>query len=336
MTNWLILSDTALGKGRPEAEALLDKGLFAIEFQLPLSGPAVLVDHQVKGPEPRTFSVLFDPQVGIVLLHRRGAIQLRHRLSGPLPHCSGTAQLSFHFDAADQGVWLMRLQLPGVAAVLEASGAGALPIDMNDFDRLCAQSMGARWHRAVLWFGLSNGGALPPRRAWLGRNTPISTRNGVVLAESLRVGDEVAMADGPGFVAVQDIGRIEVPSRGSYSPVLLRAPFYGRHQDLLVSAHQLIVVGGASVEYMFGCEEVLLRASYLANGQSALLENRRASTVGITLDFGRPVLIAVDGVGMLVPTPGWTRALPRRVLDEYEAHPLLPLIGPGNMRISAV
>lgn len=334
MADWLILSDTPLGRGRKGAEASLEQGLFALEFQLPLTEPTVLLDYRATGEAARTFSVLYDPRIGIVILHRQDNQQRRHALHGPLPHAAGTARLSLHFDAAEAGVWLIRLELPGTLAVLDSAGAGALPMDLNAFDRLCSMAAGAVWHRSVLWFGLSTAKALPPRRAWIGRNSPVLTRRGAVYAESLRAGDEVRVLE-HGFVPLQGIGRIDVPSRGSYAPVLLRTPFFGATTDLIVSSDQLILVGGVSVEYMFNAEEVLLRAAVLVNGRAAMLENRRASTVGITMDFGRPVILPVDGVGMLIPAPGQMRGLPRRVLADYEAHPLLPLIGPGSLRVSA-
>ncbi len=335
MADWLILSDTPLGRGRKGAEARLEQGLFALEFQLPLSEPTVLLDYRTTGERARTISVLYDPCIGIVILHRQDNQQLRHALPGPLPDLTGTARLSLHFDAAGVGVWLIRLELPGVVRVLDAAGTGVLAMDLNAFDQLCSRGAGSAWHRSVLWFGLSVAKALPPRQAWIGRNTPVLTRRGAVYAESLRAGDEVRVLD-HGFVALQAIGRSEVPSRGSCAPVLLRTPFFGLTGDLIVSSDQLIMVGGVSVEYMFGAQEVLVRAAVLVNGRAALLENRRSSTVGLTLDFGRPVILEVDGVGMLIPTRGGrSHDAPRRILADFEAHPLVPLIGPGGLRISA-
>lgn len=333
MNDWLILSDTPLGRLRPEAQAVLHKGLFAIEFHLPLAEPTVLLDYRSAGGAEITFSVLFDPSAGVAILQRQGAEQRRFVLPGPLPYASGVARLSLHFDAASPGVWLIRLELPGVSNVLDASGTGCLPVDLNAFDRLCAQSVGAKWHEAVLWFGLSKGSSMPPRRSWIGRNTPVMTARGIVAAESLRAGDQVRVLD-HGWHTLEHIGRIEVPSRGSYAPVLLRTPFFGATRDLMISSDQMVLVGGVSVEYVCGVDEVLIRSGVMVNGRTALLENRRSSTVGITLDFSVPVLLPVDGMALLIPTTAWTRQMPRRILADYEAHPLLPIIGAGSVRVS--
>lgn len=334
MKDWLILSDTPQGPPRLAPHDTLTKGLFALEFHLPLTEPTVLLDTRSKSGAERTFSVLFDPSAGIAILDRQGGEQRRYVLSGPLPKAKGLARLALHLDAEGGGVWLLRLDLPGTASRLEAAGAGSLPLDLNVFDQLCAQAGGSHWHSAVLWFGLSRAAALPPRRSWIGRNCPVMTNRGRLPAENLRAGDHVKLLD-QGLRRLESIGRIEVPSRGSYAPVLLRTPFFGASRDLLVSADQMVMVGGPSVEYVCGCEEVLIRSGVMVNGRSALLENRRASTLGITLDFGLPVLLPTDGVALLIPSFAARAAPPRRVLADYEAHPLLPIIGAGSVRVSA-
>ena len=324
MADWLILSDTPLGIMRGTAEAFLAKGLFTVEFHLPLSEPTVLIDYRSQGARGKsaqsapqgtgeiTFSVLYDPAAGISVLHRQGGEQRRYVLPGPLPQAAGVARLSLHLDAEATGVWLIRLELPGVANVLDASGPGSLPLDLNAMDRLCALATGSTRDPSVLWFGISKGTALPPRRSWIGRK---------VLDHGLK--------------RLENVGRIEVPSRGTFASVLLRTPFFGASRDLLISSDQLVLVGGISVEYVCGCDEVLIRSGMMVNGRSALLENRRSWTLGLTLDCGSRVLLPVDGVALLIPTAGWGRALPRRVLADYEAHPLLPIIGAGSVRVNA-
>ena len=128
VNDWLILSDTPRGPLREGTEAVLGRGLFALEFHLPLSEPTVLVDYRTKTGAEMTFSVLYDPKAGLAILHRQTGTQRRYVLPGPLPHASGVARLSLHLDADGPGVWLIRLELPGVANVLDASGAGSLPL----------------------------------------------------------------------------------------------------------------------------------------------------------------------------------------------------------------
>lgn len=334
MNDWLILSHMTPGPARLGPAARLDRGLFTLEFQLPLSQPTVLVDGRVRDGGENTFSVLYDPAAGLAILDRQGASLCRYLVPGPLPGGSGTARLTLHLDAEGVGVWLLRLEMPGAARPLKASGKGSQALHLGLMDQLCARAEGSHWHPSVLWFGLSRAGAMPPRRPWIGRNTPVMTNRGPVAAEQLRPGDHVKVLD-HGLRRLEAIERAEVPSRGTYAPVLLRTPYFGLSRDILVSSDQMVLVGGASVEYVCGCEEVLIRASAMVNGRTAMLENRRASTLGIGLDFGAPVLLQTDGMALLIPSAASPRPLPRRALADYEAHPLLPIIGAGSVRVSA-
>lgn len=323
-----------MGPPRRGPEGLLARGLFTVEFQVPLAGATVLLDCRLQDAAEGTFSVLADPKAGIVVLGRQGPRQVRYVLPGPLPRCTGAARLTLHLDAGGGGAWLMRLELPGVDKAMAASGGGSLALDLNLMDRLCARAEGSHWHGSVLWFGLSRAGAMPPRRPWIGRRTPVMTNRGTLHAEELRAGDYIKVLD-HGLRRLERIERAEVPGRGSYAPVLLRTPYFGLTRDILISADQMVLVGGPSVEYVCGCEEVLIRSGAMVNGRTALMENRRASTLGIGLDFGAPVLLQTEGMALLIPSAGAPRPLPRRALADYEAHPLLPIIGAGSVRVPA-
>ena len=61
-----------------------------------------------------------------------------------------------------------------------------------------------------------------------------------------------------------------VPARGSFRPVRLRAPYFGLQKDIIVAPDQKLVVSKPMVEYMFGCEAVLVPARHLVNGTSAI------------------------------------------------------------------
>ena len=50
---------------------------------------------------------------------------------------------------------------------------------------------------------------------------------------------------------------------------MLRQPFFAGERDLLVSADQLLLISGPSVEYLTGEEEVLVPAGALADGRVA-------------------------------------------------------------------
>ena len=329
MTEWAVLSDR---KAAPAASGCLDRGLFVLEFSLPLDRGTVLLDSQSDEDGPRSFSVFADPETGFSLLHRRGSQFRRHALPGVLPPGAGRGRLSFAFDAAAR-FWTLRFTPLNGDAGGEASGTDPLPLDAGDLQALASGGPRAQRHPAILWFGATQGSAPPAQAPWIGLRTPVDTVRGPVAAGRLQPGDMIATLD-EGPMPVLAVRRMTLPSRGSFAPVLLRAPYFGASGDLLVSADQRVLIAGAAVEYLFGEEEVLAPAGLLMDGRVAQMDERRAVTTCVALDIGWPVLITADGCCLLTTaTPGQT--LPRRALQDYEALPLMALLGRTALRLVA-
>ena len=327
MTDWIALSDrTDLAPGSPET---LDRGLFVLEFALPILQPTVLLQVHADDAAPRAFSVFFDPEAGISLLHRQDRQVRRHLLPGPIAQRQGTARLSFGFDAVAQS-WEASYQILGEGISLSARGTAVLPLTCADIQQLCIAGPGVQRHNAALWFGLTRKPLLPARAPWLGLNTPVDTRRGPVRAGLLRPGDLIATLE-DGFQPLHRLTRHTFPSRGSFAPVVLRSPFFGLTSDILVSSDQLVLISGASVEYLFGVEEALISAASLCDGQVAVKDERRALTDAVALDLGRPFAITADGCCLMSAFTSHDD-LPRRALRDYEALPLLTLLGRTTLR----
>lgn len=337
MTDWIALSDR-IEAGRAPPEALVEVGIFVLEFTLPLRAGAVLVDFQADDGWPRTFSIFADPEAGVMILHRQGEAVVRHVLPGPLPTAHGPARLSLRFDAPRR-TWAMNLDLLGSEQTLHTGGDNPLPLRLDDLRQLCvgqrlAGKPGAARHPAVLWFGATTGAALPDRAPWIGLGSRVDTLRGPVAAGSLRPGDQVmTLDDGP--VPVLRVTRRDLPSCGFFAPVLLRAPFFGLTQDLLVSADQRVALSGTLVEYHFGEDEVLVAAGSLIDGCRALAERRRSVTASVALDLGCPALFTADGCVLMSDGGDLLTPPPRRVLEPFEVRPLLSQAARSVMRIVA-
>lgn len=332
MSDWVALSDrTDLNPAVPDA---LEAGLFVLEYRLPILEPVVLLQFQADQPFARGFSVFFDPVAGISILHRQGSELRRHRLPGPIYQRQGIGRLTFAFDVARQSWRLSHAMLgeaPGEGQSIQ--GSQLLPVLTGDLHALACDGPECRRHAAVLWFGLSQNRALPPRAAWVGLNTPIDTRRGPVRAGLLRPGDMIATLE-DGFQPLRAVTRQSFPSRGSFAPVVLRSPFFGETTDLLVSADQLVLISGASVEYLFGVDEALIPAGALCDDRVAVKDDRRALTDAVMLDMGSPQAIVADGCCLVSAHADGAR-LPRRALKDYEALPLLALLGRTSLRYVA-
>lgn len=328
--SWLVLSDRA---APPEGDSMIEAGLFVVELVFPLNEAAVLLDHQSNEAWPRTFTLFHDPMAGLVLIHRQGNTVARHALPGPFPQAAGTARLSLRFDAPGR-TWDMRLEFlaaPDLGPMI-ATGLNPLPIRPADLHALSHGIARVARHRSVLWFGLTRGAALPARAPWIGQRTPIDTAKGQVLAGHLQPGDLVATADG-GLLPLRRINRLDLPACGSFAPVILRSPFFGISNDLLVSSDQRVSLCGPEVEYLFNEDEVLVEAGALVDGRSALAEQRRAVASVLMLEFDHPALVLADGCALLAALP--SDAPPCRVLETYEVLTLMSLLGrSGHRRVA--
>lgn len=322
MTGWIALSDRE--PDGPLPEGVLERGLFLAEVALPLEGPQVLLDYACDG---NALSLLHDAATGIGLMVRQGREVRRHMLPGPLPQSpvAGIARLAFRW--APEG-WALHYELDG--AVCEAQGGPALPLPLADLARLCARDGIAARHPGLLWFGATAGGEPPVALPWIGLRTPVATPTGLRPAGSLRRGEMVLTRDGRAEM-LRAVRHLDLPARGPHAPVLLRAPYFSPERDLLVSADQQILLGGGNVEYLFDEEEVLVEARHLIDGNSALFDRRRSVVAGVALDLGPPALVAGEGVAFLSAGSATASAAPpRRRLHDYEARPLLALLGRGG------
>lgn len=319
---WVALSDRGVLDATAEGD-LLHAGLLVIELTLPLDRTGVLLNHQAETPWPRTLALFADPATGLVLMHRQGGSVVRHVLPGPLPDIRGTARLVFQFDAPARH-WALTLSSFGAEAPPDrkAQGRNPLPLHLADLQALC---LAPRAPGPVLWFGATQGQALPVASGWIGLRTPVATPTGPVEAGSLGPGDLVLTAE-HGALPVFKTRHLHLPARGSFAPVLLRAPYFGSDKDLLVSPDQLLVMSGPETEYLFGDEAVLLPAGSLVDGRTALFDQRRAVTGAVMLDLGRTALIEANGQHLAL-VPDAAPQLPLRALQHYEALTLMTILG---------
>lgn len=330
MADWIALSDRYDPMDDAGAD-LLEKGALILELELPLAGPQVLLDYHGADGWMRGVSVFHDPRAGIRVLHRQGDSVVHHSLAGPLPQDQGIARLTLRWDAPARW-WSLRYEGLETGLVMDARGVNPLPLPMADVLAMCRGA--CKRHPSVLWFGATRGNDLPDRAPWIGLRTPIATPHGLRHASSLQVGDAVLTLGGVPR-GVQSVRRMDLPSRGYFAPVLLRAPYFGHQIDLLVSADQLVALSGPEVEYLFAEDEVLAQARHLTDGRSALLDQRRAVTSCVSIDLGQPEIMLSEGCALVSASHTKPAPLPRRLLYSYEVVPLLALLGRGNGRRAA-
>lgn len=331
MSGWVALSDQEgpVGEGNLAGVRVLPAGTLIVEVAVPLTAPGVLLD-QHHGDSLLSLFLAGERGLGLVL--RVGDAVMRAVLPGPFPTVVGTARIIFGWS--EQG-WTLQLLPPGGEPAFSASGRAVVALPVSLLDAVCRRLGEARRHPALLWFGVTLRDSPPVHAPWIGQRTPISTPSGLRPAGALRPGDLVLTAEGQRR-PLRSIRRLDLPARGRHAPVLLRAPYFCRTRDILVSADQCIALAGAEVEYLFSIDAVLAEAQHLTDGRSAYHDARRMIAGTVSLDIGPPDLIAGEDMAFLSAChDGDALPPPLPILRHYEAVPLLALLGRGNGRRAA-
>ena len=324
MAGWVALSDRPLPLDGLPAGRMLHCGRLIVEVTTPVAGPAVLLDDT--GPN-HALSMYLSRDGAVTVWRREGASSTRLTLPGPLPSGPGVIRLTMEWAGSN---WALQRDALGHARA-RIHGTGALPLSLPYFLTLCEGRGNTSRHGAVLWFGLTDGPPPPERAPWIGPNTPIATPTGFRPAARLFPGEMVMTDAGPRML--RSVRQLDLPARGHYAPILLRAPFFRNARDLLVSADQLVMLHGPEIEYQLGEDAVLAEARHLACGTAALQDGRRAVIRAIVLDLGEARLISSDGCAFGLLGPEGPPAL--RKLHGYEAAALFSSTGGGQRHRAA-
>ena len=99
----------------------------------------------------------------------------------------------------------------------------------------------------------------------LSLSTPVATASGYQPISTLQRGDLVRSASGD-LVPVLHVVERNFPALGQFTPLRIRAPYFGLRRDICVAPFQKFMLSGSEVEYLFGREAVLIRPGHLTGG----------------------------------------------------------------------
>ena len=336
---WLALCDGdgpfALGSVQPKAGSLIDCGSMVAEFTLSArAGVArLLIDFQREAGWPRQIQVAQTTEGSLTLMHRQADSIASAAVMLALPPEPTLLRLTYSWDATRR-LSQLTAELPALGRLVVARGSNPLPLPVDD---LAAITHGmARFDSGLAWLGFTGGIERVGHAPGVIGATPVRTPTGLVRLDRLRPGDLVATRD-HGALPVRWIGGIEMPARGSFAPVRLRAPFFGNRSDLVVSAQQRVMMAGADVEYLFGEDEVTVEAERLVDGLTALAERRRSLVRYYAVLLDHHAVLDVDGGGVeslfvaagrrdSAPEYGWLRDSLKPVGLPTHSQPALPCL----------
>ncbi len=101
--------------------------------------------------------------------------------------------------------------------------------------------------------------------------TLIMTADGDREIEKLETGDLVQTLDN-GLQAIRWIGRTTIAAGRSHAPIVFRPGAIGNRRELKVSPQHRVLVEGWQAELHFGCDQVLVPAKHLIDGEMVFQE----------------------------------------------------------------
>ncbi len=245
----------------------MPRGTLMLETRLSPDGkPQTLLAFRRSYPWQGSFSLQALPGGGITLIEAQGD-DLRHATLPFTPSGrTDVVRLTYCWDAPAR--WgRLTLEHPETDTLHSVTLPPPHPIPLADMRTILCDQRQRDLDPGVDFIALST--EIEPVGPMPGLTgcTPVATPQGYTFADRLQRGDLVQTAHGAVVPVLYNLSRT-VPALGSFRPVLIRAPYFGLKQDIVVAPQQRLVISGSEVEYMFGKEAVLVPARHLVNGVS--------------------------------------------------------------------
>lgn len=215
---------------------------------------------------------------------RRAALTLDRRGAAP-----GRVRIALGWDVRAQRIVLTLEDL--AARVIRQRGLTGAPALSGES---AAIALGAALSSRVDWAAAAPAAYAPGLRGALGPDVVLDTPEGPRRVADLAPGDPVLTADGGAQPVLANLRHV-LPGYGSFRPLRLLAPWYGRTRDILVQPGHRIALRGPEVEYMTGEDAVLIAARRLADGASAAFDPPRTAVAWHALVMGAHHLVSAEG-----------------------------------------
>ncbi|MBV1896367.1 MAG: Hint domain-containing protein [Rhodobacteraceae bacterium] len=263
---------------------LLTRGSIVIETRLPtIKKPQPLFSYNRPGNWPLYLSLQAIPGGGLTLILDQGGEVMHQSINHSEAGRMDILRITYSWNSIER--WgRLSLERSDQEKVILVSTNAPKPLLVSDIEALVQPSADRFMAPEVIYLAVSTDiepvGPMPS----LAPKTLVATPFGYQEVGKLRRGDLVQTAGGKSVPVLQTLTRT-VPARGHFSPVLLRAPFFGLVQDIIVAPSQRLVISGSEVEYLFGRESVLVPAFHLLGGTSA-----RPATRGLVTTYTQLLL----------------------------------------------
>lgn len=248
----------------PETGSLLTTGTILVEFQYTAEEgqrQTVLDLHRQVG-WLRKFRLTIDGRGQVVAEHRQGTAITKAALTADQPDRDATLRLTFSWQAPER-LGLMTLENIDNGQIFQTVFEEPYPWPLDDVAALLALKDTCVGDPTVTLLACSDELEPVGHYAGFASGTLVDTNYGALPIEALRPGYLVRTSDGD-MQPVRHVVRYEMPALGRFSPVRLRAPYFGLKRDLTVAPDHRLLITGVDAEYLFGTDAVLVEARHLA------------------------------------------------------------------------
>ena len=252
---------------------MMARGTLMVETRLSPEGrPQTLLGYERRHPWNGSITLQALPGGAIVLVMSQGDDVFHTVLPGRSDARTDVLRVTFIWDS-ERRFGRIAVERPDSDSVTVQDTPPPPPLMTEDIYTLARRPQLVAMDADIVFFAISDEiepiGPMPTLTA----QVPILTPGGYVPVADLNCGDLVTTRGGRSVPVLHRLTR-RVPALGSFRPVRLRAPYFGLRRDMVVAPQQRLVIGGSDVEYMFGCEAVLIPAQVLVNGFAAVYEER--------------------------------------------------------------
>lgn len=247
---------------------LLRRGSLQLEFcYTPSPRAQTLVDHRCDVPWPFHLRVMITPDAVLHFSLLCGDTRSYMTLDTGLNDCERAVELVYSWHAPDR-VALLSMHLPYAAKSVHRALYEPAPLPLVALQSLAEAPLG---RPNLSYLAISTDiEAVGPTPSLAG-NAIVETPEGPEYVARIKPGDQVLCKDGtPKYV--RWAGHRDVPARGRFRPIRLRAPYFGLRHDTVVAPTQHVAFDGPDVEYLFGEERVLVSASHAVGGVQAVTD----------------------------------------------------------------
>ena len=284
-------------------DGAMPRGTVMVEYRHVVTDrPLNLLRFMVRDPKPAALTVRVDPCGALRLLVRCGAADAAFVIDLPQLLPGEPVVVRYGWDTRENtGVLAVTLAERDIHKVMALDAV--VPLSLGAARQMMMQTapmMTAEVTYVAISDVLEPVGPMPG----LDATSRVMTPSGPRLLGQLAAGDIVIAADGAP-AQVRWAGQTILPALGVYRPVVLRAPYYGVHQDMALNGNQTVHLRGSEVEYLFAETEVAVVVRDLEDDRSAVRDMEAPLVRYVHVMIDRPVALLIEGIRVpgLDPTP---------------------------------